>query len=221
MNQNLIPRRSLAGEVAAKLQEKILKGGYKLNQKLPVEAELMKSFGVGRSTVREAIKMLVNSGFLRVQQGIGTFVDDTSGINEPLSQRLKRADQKNINEVRELLELKVAEKAAMNRTGNDISKLEHAFNQRTKAAEADLLEECVDAHVSFYIILAAATKNDVLADLYKLFAQQLKNELLDKYHDTTFFKNTAEHHQKLMDGILRQDLQKAGYWSAQIIKLSN
>src|ERR1700744_4790390 len=101
MNQNLIPRKSLADEVAAKLQEQILKGGYKVNQKLPVEAELMKSFGVGRSTIREAVKILVNSGFLRVQQGIGTFIEDSSGINEPLSQRLKRADRKDIYEVRE------------------------------------------------------------------------------------------------------------------------
>src|ERR1700735_1454426 len=99
MSPNLIHRKSLADEVASKLQEKILKGGYKVNQKLPVEADLMRSYGVGRSTVREAVKILVNSGFLRVQQGIGTFVEDTTGINEPLFQRLKRAEKKNIDEV--------------------------------------------------------------------------------------------------------------------------
>src|ERR1700710_2130642 len=98
MNQNIIQRKSLAEEVAGKLQGNILKGGYKMNQKLPVEAELMRSFGVGRSTIREAVKILVNSGFLRVLQGVGTFIDDTTGINEPLFQRLKRAETKNIDE---------------------------------------------------------------------------------------------------------------------------
>jgi len=63
MNSNIIPRKSLADEVASQLQAKILKGGYKVNQKLPVEAELMRNFGVGRSTIREAVKILVNSGF--------------------------------------------------------------------------------------------------------------------------------------------------------------
>jgi hypothetical protein len=43
-NVNLIPRKSLADEVASQLQEKLLKGGYKVNQKLPVEAELMRNF---------------------------------------------------------------------------------------------------------------------------------------------------------------------------------
>jgi len=216
MNQNIIQRQSLADEVAAKLQQKILKGGYKVNQKLPVEAELMRSFGVGRSTIREAVKTLVNSGFLRVQQGVGTFIDDISGINEPLLQKLKRADVKSIDEVRQLLEMKIAEKAAMNRTGNDISKLEYFLGKRTKAANENLLVECVEAHINFYIVLAEASKNDILSDLYKLFAIQLKNELLNIYDDTSFFKNAPDYHHKLLDSVLREDPKRAWYWSAKI-----
>ncbi len=216
MNPTLITRKSLADEVAATLQEQILKGRYKINQKLPVEAELMKSFGVGRSTIREAVKILVNSGFLRVQQGIGTFVEDSSGINEPLGQRLKRASAKNINEVREILEMKIAEKAAMNRTGNDISKLEHALKKRTKAANENQVEDCIDAHVNFCILMAEASKNDMLADLYKLFSVPLKNDLLNAHQDTSFFKSTSENYHKLFDTVLREDPKMAWHWSGKI-----
>jgi DNA-binding FadR family transcriptional regulator len=216
MNQNIVQRRSLADEVAANLQQNILKGGYKVNQKLPVEAELMRNFGVGRSTIREAVKILVNSGFLRVQQGIGTFIEDTFGINEPLSHRLKRANPGNIEDVRQILEMKIAEKAAINRTGNDISKLEHFLSKRIKAADENLLDECVEAHLNFYIVLAEASKNDILADLYKLFAMQLKNELLTNHADTSFFKNATDNYKNLLDGVLRQDPKKAWYWSAKI-----
>jgi DNA-binding FadR family transcriptional regulator len=212
MSQSPIPRKSLADELAAALQEKILKGGYKVNQKLPVEAELMHTYGVGRSTVREAVKILVNSGFLRVQQGVGTFVEENSGFNEPLSQRMKRADPKSITEVRQILEMKVAEKAATNRTGNDISKLEHFLSKRNKAADKNLVEEAIEAHVSFLLVLADASKNDVLAGLYKQFLLQLKNELLETLEDTSFFKDKREHYQNLLDGVLRQDARKA--WSA-------
>ncbi len=206
----------MAEEVAGKLQGNILKGGYKVNQKLPVEAELMRSFGVGRSTIREAVKILVNSGFLRVQQGVGTFIKDTTGINEPLFQRLKRADIKNIDEVRHLLEMKIAEKAAMNRTGNDISKLEYFLSKRTKAANENLIGECIDAHINFYLVLAEASKNDILSDLYKLFATQLKTELLETHEDTTYFKEAPDHHHKLLDSVLREDPKKAWHWSARI-----
>ncbi|WP_295793066.1 GntR family transcriptional regulator [Mucilaginibacter sp.] len=216
MNPTLITRKSLADEVAGTLQEQILKGLYKVNQKLPVEAELMKSFGVGRSTIREAVKTLVNSGFLRVQQGIGTFVEDSSGINEPLGQRLKRASAKHIDEVREILEMKIAEKAAMNRTGNDISKLEHALKKRTKAANENLVEDCIDAHVNFCILMAEASKNDMLADLYKLFSVSLKNDLLNAHQDTSFFKNTSENYHKLFDTVLREDPKMAWHWSGKI-----
>ncbi|MFI5136446.1 MAG: FadR/GntR family transcriptional regulator [Sphingobacteriales bacterium] len=216
MKADIIPRKSLADEVASLLQEKILKGGYKVNQKLPVEAELMRNFGVGRSTIREAVKILVNSGFLSVQQGVGTFVKDTTGINEPLSQRLKRAGEKDINEVRQLLELKIAEKAAMNRNGNDISKLEYFLGKRTKAANANLLSECIDAHVSFYIALAEASKNAIMADLYKLFAAHLKEDLLNANETTAHFKETSEPLHKLFDGVLREDPKKAWHWCAKI-----
>ena len=220
MNQNLIPRKSLADEVAAKLQERILKKTYKVNQKLPVEADLMKDFGVGRSSIREAVKILVNSGFLRVQQGVGTFVEDSSGINEPLGQRLKRASSKHIDEVRDILENKVAEMAATNRTGNDISKLEHFLKKRTKAADENLIEECIEAHISFYISLAEASKNDILSDLYKLFALQLKNDLLDTHNNTLFFKNSSENHHKLFDSVLREDPKMAWFWSSKITSQS-
>ena len=216
MNQTLITRKSLADEVAAALQEQILKGRYKVDQKLPAEAELMKTFGVGRSTIREAVKILVNSGFLRVLQGIGTFVEDSSGINEPLGQRLKRASAKSIDEVREILEMKIAEKAAMNRTGNDISKLEHALKKRTKAADNNLVEDCIEAHVNFCVLMAEASKNDILADLYKLFSVPLKNDLLNAHKDTSFFKSTSENYHKLFDTVLREDPKMAWHWSGKI-----
>jgi DNA-binding FadR family transcriptional regulator len=216
MSQSLIPRKSLADELASALQEKILKGGYKVNQKLPVEAELMHTYGVGRSTVREAVKILVNSGFLRVQQGIGTFVEENSGINEPLSHRMKRADQHSIDDVRKILEMKVAEKAATNRTGNDISKLEHFLSKRNKAADNGLVDDAVEAHISFHLVLADASKNEVLAGLYKQFLLQWKAELLEKLEDTSFFKDKRDAYQNLLDGVLRQDPRKAWHWCGKI-----
>lgn len=216
MNPSIVQRKSLADEVAAHLQDSISSGKFQINQKLPVEADLMRNFGVGRSTIREAVKILANSGFLRVKQGIGTFVEDASGINEPITHRLKRARIEDIAEVRQILELKIAEKAALNRTGNDISKLQHCLDKWVKAANDDSLNECVDAYLNFHILLAEAAKNDILADLYKLFALQLKSELFNKYEDTSFFKDTLEQYKNLLDGVLRQDAKKAWYWSAKI-----
>ena len=142
MNQ-IIQRRSLADEVAAQLQQQIALGTYAAGRQLPVEPELMKQFGVGRSTIREAIKLLVNSGLLRVQQGVGTFVETTEGIKESLPQRLKRADMADLDEVRQLLEMKVAEKAAANRTSSDLKKIRKWLGLRKQTATDGQLEACI------------------------------------------------------------------------------
>ena len=87
-----IRRKSLAEEVAELIKKQISEGKLAKGDKLPAEPELMRLFGVGRSTVREAIKMLVNMGYLSVQQGRGTFVENVTETNELFHQRLKRAD---------------------------------------------------------------------------------------------------------------------------------
>jgi len=74
----------------------------------------------------------------------------------------------------------------------------------------------VDAHVNFYIILAEASRNPILADMYKLFAAQLKTDLLNLYDDTAYFIASKEPLDMLFDGVLRQDAKKAWYWSAKL-----
>jgi DNA-binding FadR family transcriptional regulator len=217
MMSNLIPRRSLADEVAAQLQQQIGLGKYKTGEQLPIEPELMKSFGVGRSTIREAIKILVNSGLLRVQQGLGTFVEGSEGIKEPLPQRLKRADFKDLDEVRQLIEMKIAEKAAANRTEEDLKEIRKWLAARKKAATDNLLGECIDADIRFHTAIAVASKNEVLADLYKTLTIQIKNWFLTIYSDATDFRKTQQLHQQLLKAIEAGDAKKAWNTAAKII----
>jgi GntR family transcriptional regulator, transcriptional repressor for pyruvate dehydrogenase complex len=71
-----VQQRKLGDQVIQQLQEKISLGELKPGDKIPTEAELMSMFGVGRSTIREAVRVLVNAGLLEVRQGDGTYVLD-------------------------------------------------------------------------------------------------------------------------------------------------
>jgi DNA-binding FadR family transcriptional regulator len=214
--QHGISRRSLADEVAARLQQQILSGQYKVGDQLPVEPELMHQFGVGRSSIREAIKLLVNSGLLRVQQGIGTFVEDNSGIGEPLAQRLKRSDMKDINEVRQLLEMKIAEKAAVNRTAKDVKKIQRYFDAREQSAAAKDIAACVDADINFHNSIAEASGNEILADLYKSFSTRIKNDFLARFASTDPFIETMQLHRELLKSIIDKDPKGAWHFAARI-----
>ncbi|MFH7000764.1 FadR/GntR family transcriptional regulator [Flavobacterium bizetiae] len=217
----LINKKSLAEEVASKLQEQISLGQYKINEKLPIEAELMKSFGVGRSSIREAMKLLANSGLLRIQQGVGTFVQEVTGTQEPMDQRLKRASLKDLDEVRQLLELKIAEKAAINRTDDDIVAMKQHLANRMKTANEGLLEECVEADIQFHIAIAEASKNEILADLYKSVSKHLKKEFLKLYPDTEVFKETYIIHEQLLKNIIAKEPKKTWNTVAKIIGDTN
>lgn len=211
-----ITRRSLADEVAARLQQQIVSGKYKVGDQLPVEPELMQQFGVGRSSIREAIKQLVNSGLLRVQQGVGTFVEDNTGVGEPLAQRLKRSELPDIQEVRQLLEMKIAEKAADHRTARDIKKIQQYFDAREKAAREQDIAACVEADVSFHNAIADASGNAVLADLYKSFSARIKNDFLSRFTDTAPFTDTMRLHKELLKSIIDKDPKRAWHFAARI-----
>lgn len=213
----LINKKSLAEEVASKLQEQISLGHYKLNEKLPIEAELMKSFGVGRSSIREAMKVLANSGLLRIQQGVGTFVQEVTSTREPMDQRLQRASLKDLDEVRQLLELKIAEKAAINRSEDDIIAMKQHLAARMKAANEGLLEDCVEADIQFHIAIAEASKNEILADLYKSISKHLKKEFLSLYPDTEIFKETYAIHEQLLKSIIAKNPKKTWNIVAEIV----
>ncbi len=158
MNTGKIIRISLADEVANKIREQILSGKLQPDQQLPTESELTRTLGVGRSTLREAVKILVHSGLIRVQQGVGMFVEAGRGIREPFAQRLQRVSNADLDEVRKLLEMKIAEKAALVRTKLDIQKIRKHLDERRVAAEQGDLEACVEADIAFHTAIAMASK---------------------------------------------------------------
>ncbi|MDR6944391.1 FadR/GntR family transcriptional regulator [Mucilaginibacter pocheonensis] len=212
-----IHKRSLAEEVAEQLRAAIADGKYQAGEQLPTEPELMKQFGVGRSSVREAIRILANSGLLRVQQGVGTFIEAPAGITEPFHQRLKRAESQDLDEVRQLLEMKIAEKAAANHTATGIKKIKAMLDKRNALAKTGPLEDCIQADIDFHMSIAEAAGNPILTDLYQSFSLQLKSWFLKVHVNMDKFRETDILHEDLYESIKARDGKKAWNCIAKII----
>ena len=209
-------RSSLADAVAVQLKQLIKSGKYKAGDKLPSEPELMQQFAVGRSSIREAVRILSNCGMIDVKQGLGTFVTFNEGLSEPLHQRLKRADNQDLKEVRQLLELKAAEKAAMNRTAKDIARMTSILKKRKAAAEKQDIDACIEADVLFHIAVAETSKNEILADLYKTIAVEIKLSFTLVHEDTALFLERQPLHEELLQSIIDKDAKKAWKCAAEI-----
>ncbi|WP_421830856.1 FadR/GntR family transcriptional regulator [Larkinella sp.] len=212
----LIKRESLADAVVNKLQHQIATNHYKIGERLPSEPELMQQFGVGRSTIREAIRILANKGLIRVQQGVGTFVELQQNSVEPFHQSLSRAEGDDVNEVRQLLELKIAEKAALNRTQEDIDIMSGYLQKRHEAALQNRPEECIEADIQFHIRLAMASKNEVLVDLYRIIANKMKKSFMEVFITTETLLSKQTMHTSLLQSVADRDPKKAWFWAAKI-----
>ncbi|AWO02235.1 FadR family transcriptional regulator [Chitinophaga alhagiae] len=215
-NYQPLQRRNLADEVAAQLRQLISTGVYTVGQRLPTEPELMQQFGVGRSTIREAVRQMVNAGLVRVQQGLGTFVISQQALAEPLAQRFNRAHFQDLNEVRLLLEVKIAEKAAMHRTKEDIARMKAFLKKRYDAARANDVEACRRADVDFHTAIAMASGNEIMVDLYKTIATHLIQSFKDRFTDTVTFLETQHLHKALLESIIDKDSAQALVWASRI-----
>lgn len=211
-----VKRQSLADEVAERLQQQLRSRKYLVGQKLPTEPELMQEFGVGRSSIREAVRILVNAGLVKVQQGLGTFVLAQEETTEPLSKRLQRAHFRDLDEVRLLLETKIAEKAALRRTPKDIANMKKFLQQRKRYAKANNQEACIQADVNFHSSVAEASKNEIIVDLYKTIAVHLKQSFGYRYTDTAAFRDSQHLHEALLQSIVDKNAEQAIGLVAQI-----
>jgi len=86
-----IPRKSLSEIIASQIAAQILDGTYKSGYQLPAERDMIKQFGVSRSTLREALKSLEEIELIESQHGVGRFVADLNENN--LAQANKMASE--------------------------------------------------------------------------------------------------------------------------------
>lgn len=204
----IIQKKSLADMIAETLKQQITEGTYRAGDKLPTEPELMKTFGVGRSSVREAVKLLVNMGVVRVQQGSGTFVAVPSN-NDDVNIKMSTADRTELDEVRKILDIAIVEKAVARRTEKDIERMRASLEKRKVNAEKGLLEECIEADLNLHIAIADAAHNRILADIYRSAATHLLSEFNRIYDGTDCFINSQTSHEKLLKHIIAGDLKNA------------
>lgn len=210
-----IERKKLGDQVIHQLQEKISLGELKPGDKIPTETELMTLFGVGRSTVREAVRVLAKAGLLEVRQGDGTYVLDRTNNLEPLEHRLRRASILEVYEVRRALELEIAKLAARRRSEEDLLAMRESLAKRREARRVNDNRSYVDADLLFHLAIAAASKNSVLTDLYFSFSNTVRDALDKLISDQELYKNQISIHEQLLDAIERQDEQGAVTWAAQ------
>jgi DNA-binding FadR family transcriptional regulator len=199
-----VRRTSMADQAAELLLDRVRSGEWKLGEKLPGETTLAPQLGVGRSTVREAIRQLAGRGVLASRQGSGVYVTALDAP-EGWGSVLRRADIVAVIEARVAIESEAAALAAARRSPADIRTIRRALARRDE--RRDRVEEHVDADVAFHRSVVEAARNPILLELFDGFTPRLREAMIDMLRIREEFGDEADQdlHARLADAIADRD----------------
>ena len=156
-----LKNKLLAEQVQEQIYQYILETPIAVGANLPNEFELGGRFGVGRSTIREAVKLLISRGILEVRRGSGTYVVSTTPVDmDPLGLGAvedKMALALDLVNVRIILEPGIAEMAALNATQEDVLKLRNLCDSVERKIKIG--DSYIEDDIAFHTCVAECSKN--------------------------------------------------------------
>ena len=185
--------------------EGIMQKPVEPGQKIPNEFELAKQFGVGRSTIREAVKGLVSRGILEVRRGSGTYVINTNSFeDDPLG--LGKMEDKykmalDLFEVRLMIEPEIASLACRNASEEELRKLKKLCDETEQLYRGG--HNHINKDIEFHTCIAHCSKNQVVETLVPVI-----NTAVYTFANLThrlLKEETLETHRAITDAILKRD----------------
>jgi GntR family transcriptional regulator, transcriptional repressor for pyruvate dehydrogenase complex len=150
---------------------------------VPSERELVELYGVGRSSIREALRMLESKGVIR-SGGNGSFAVAAFGntLNNSLDFLLSvdEADYGELFEVRRILEGEAAALAASRRSDEDVAQMAADIAAMEEGLASE--EGFITADLRFHLTIAKASGNRLIAHLMDAIRSLLQRSLSSAYH---------------------------------------
>ena len=156
----------------------IREGKWALGSRIPSEAELATELGVGRSSVREAVRLLARDGLLDVRHGVGTFVAKPPTGGAGLEKLLRRARLLEVYEVRRALEIEAARLAAERARPEDLRRLREQLSARHDST-TESTAVFVAADLDFHAAILEIAGNSILSALFDSIRPLLVDALAD------------------------------------------
>ncbi|MEJ6490445.1 GntR family transcriptional regulator [Leucobacter sp. USCH14] len=149
------------------LREKISSSAWAVGDLIPKEPELMELIGVGKSTVREAVRSLAAFGMLETVPGVGTFVRSRTPVSTLLTEFLADHDLEEVLVYRRSLEIEAAQHAAVHRSDAQLEALRAAAHRDEHAERYEVITcEQSTTPGSFHLLVVEASGSKLLLDLY-------------------------------------------------------
>lgn len=206
-----ISRVSVADEVIEYIKELILSEKLKPGDQLPSEEKMAVQMGVGRGTIREALKVLIYLGFLE-RKGKSTYVSENVeaylSLTEVFENFKKHRDIMEIIEVRKIIEPEAAALAAIRAGKEEKEYIEKDFDMMSFSQETR--DDFINYDHDFHLSVIRASGNNILYDIIKGIQGIMKRnqEVVLKESDT-IMPRSLEFHRKIATAIKDGDEEEA------------
>lgn len=227
------PNDALPTKIAQDLLQHIISAEFRPGTLLPSERDLQEEYGVSRTVIREAIKLLASRKLVQVRRGQGAVV--ASDFNEPVIDALMLAFHQSqihtgdVFAIRSLLEPQSAALAAQNATVTQIRRLTEIakkFDEFTYEGDEQKIRQ--DAKRwgkldrDFHQLLAEASQNAVLGILISVIVGIIWNSISSKISTPPpeAFRTAAQQHQAIAHAVAERDAVTAQRMMSEHIETS-
>lgn len=199
-------RTGLVDQVIEQLRDAVRQGEWAVGERIPTESELASTLGVGRNTVREAVRALAHNGLLEVRQGDGTYVRATNEVSGAL-RRLCGARLREALHVRRALEVEAARLAATERTQDELDTLTRLLDERDELWSRGDVEAFARCDAEFHLTMVEAGHNNLLSELYRGLMELVAASVATT-SDTTCHREPVRH-RDILAAIADRDPERA------------
>lgn len=205
----------LATQVSRELGRRIVGGHYREDELIEDETKLSSRFGVSKSVIREAVKLLVGKGLLEVRRGSGTRVRrraswallDDDVLAWHLSVEPKPGFLRQLMDIRQLMEPKAAAWAAI--FGTEAEHAEIMSAQLKMEDETSSVQEFVVADALFHRSILRAANNEFLRAMEGVIFSALLSSIRLTNADPRENEESIPFHREVMEAILARDADLA------------
>ncbi|BCJ85697.1 FadR/GntR family transcriptional regulator [Effusibacillus dendaii] len=174
-----IRHKKIFEEILDQIKELLITKKLKVGQKIPPELELSESWGISRSSVREALRVLDVLGIIEAKTGEGTIIKqaDPENLKNIMSLvALSRGiDTIELFEVRTVIEMYSVRLAALNRTDHDLSVLKRYLIKLDDLYVNQEME--IESDFYFHRWIVEASKNKILVMLMEMISGLLEEQI--------------------------------------------
>lgn len=203
--------KSLAESVADNILTMItIDKEFGVGDKLPNENDLSAELKISRTTLREAIRILVSYNVLEIRRGKGTFVADNKELNEnfslgELNNMMHNA--KDLYEMRLIFEPEIAYYAAKRATDKEIEQILYYGNLEEEKIMGG--EDRTEIEQAFHNSIARATHNEFMNRLMPIIYKAIYTGVILSDEYPMVVQDTLNDHRMIMDFLSKRDAEGA------------